>query len=119
MSNPKKNTVEEILSRLTVKEKVGQLIQISIKDPDLIEKVKSGTVGTVILAESPTAGNEVQDKVLLSELNAIQKIALESSPALPLVFARDVIHGHRTVFPIPIGQAATWNRDLVKKGGEV
>ena len=119
MSNPKKNTVEEILSRLTVKEKVGQLIQISIKDPDLIEKVKSGTVGTVILAESPTAGNEVQDKVLLSELNAIQKIALESNPALPLVFARDVIHGHRTVFPIPIGQAATWNRDLVKKGGEV
>ena len=85
----------------------------------MIEKVKSGTVGTVILAESPTAGNEVQDKVLLSELNAIQKNALESQTALPLLLARLVIHSNRTVFQIPIGQAATWNRDLVKKGGEV
>ena len=49
-----------------------------------------------------------------------QRIAREESPrGIPLLIARDVIHGYRTVFPIPLGQAASWNADLVERAAGV
>ena len=61
----------------------------------------------------PAEGAEVLDV-------ALQRIAVEESPhGIPLLFGRDVIHGFRTVMPIPLGQAATWNPELVRKGARV
>ncbi|HAP59949.1 MAG TPA: hypothetical protein DCR93_10770, partial [Cytophagales bacterium] len=43
-------------------------------------------------------------------MRELQRIAVEESPnGIPLIFARDVIHGYKTIFPIPLGQAAAWN----------
>ena len=50
----------------------------------------------------------------------LQRIAIEESPnKIPLIFARDVIHGYKTIFPIPLGQAASFNPDLVKQGSRI
>jgi beta-glucosidase len=50
----------------------------------------------------------------------IQKIAVEESPNhIPLLFGRDVIHGYKTIFPIPLGLAASWDMDLVEKTSKI
>ena len=54
------------------------------------------------------------------EVNKIQKIAVEESRlGIPLIISRDVIHGYKTIFPIPLGQAATFNPEVVKEGARV
>lgn len=74
----------------------------------LKEAVRTGQVGSVL---------NVMNKDYVAEL---QRIAVEESPnGIPLIFARDVIHGFKTIFPIPLGQAATWNPEIVEKGSRV
>ncbi len=102
--------VADLLSRMTLEEKCGQLVQLSgvgLADY-MTAAVENGAVGSLL--------NEVDPETV----NALQKIAVEKSRlGIPLVFARDVIHGFKTIFPIPLGQAATWNLDLVEKGAQV
>lgn len=101
--------VEALLSQMTLKEKIGQLNQYNTAQFDtLAAAVAEGRVGTII--------NEVNPEVV----NALQRQAVEISRlGIPLVFGRDVIHGFNTVFPIPLGQAATWNPALVEEGARV
>lgn len=102
--------VEEILSQMTLDEKIGQLNQQSgtgLSDA-MVNMVRNGSVGSIL--------NEVDANVI----NALQHEAVEKSRlGIPLIFARDVIHGFKTIFPIPLGQAATWNADLVRQGARV
>ena len=71
-------------------------------------RVKAGMVGSIL--------NEVNPETV----NALQRDAVENSRlGIPLVFARDVIHGFRTIFPIPLGQGATWNPALVEEGSAI
>jgi len=109
-------TVEErvanLLGRMTLEEKVGQMNQVHAEGPAgleaLREAIREGRVGSVI--------NQV-DPALVNEL---QRIAVrESRLGIPLLNGRDVIHGFRTVMPIPLGQAATWNPEVVRQGARV
>ncbi len=104
--------VADLLGRMTVAEKVGQMTQVNgangaIPD-DLHAAVKGGHIGSVL--------NEVK----VSVVNELQRIAVEESRlGIPLLIGRDVIHGFETVFPIPLGQAATWNPELVRRAAHV
>jgi beta-glucosidase len=70
--------------------------------------IRRGEVGSVI--------NEVDP----AKVNGLQRLAVkESRLGIPLIFGRDVIHGFRTIFPIPLAQAASWNRELVEAGAAI
>ena len=112
---PVEQRVEALLAEMTLAEKVGQTHQSAnidpVADPELI---RSGGIGSSLLASGATAGNERDAGIRVSAIDAAQRIAVEESRlGIPLLFGRDVIHGHRTVFPIPLGLAATWDEDLV------
>jgi len=103
---------------MTLEEKAGQLHQA----PAPIEAVselcalaRAGRLGSLVLATSAHAGSEEQQVASLDQYNAVQRAAVEESRlGIPLIYGRDVIHGHRTLFPIPLGQAAAWDADLVR-----
>ena len=104
--------VEELLAKMTIEEKIGQMAQINGFNGDvpneLKENIKAGRIGSIL--------NEVNVKTV----NEIQRIAIEESRlGIPLLIGRDVVHGFKTAFPIPLGLAATWNPEIVKKGSEV
>jgi len=101
--------IEELLSRMTLAEKIGQLSQVNAPGPDIPEDfadaLRAGRVGSVL--------NEVDPEVVAR----LQRIAVEESRlGIPLLIGRDVIHGFRTIFPIPIGQASSWNPELIRRG---
>jgi beta-glucosidase len=100
--------VEQLLSRMTPVEKAGQMSQLPIFVVDLpaamLDVVRQGKIGSFLNAQS------------LEQRNMLQKIAVEESRlGIPLIFGRDVIHGYKTIFPIPLGQAATFAPALVEK----
>ena len=96
-----------LLQQMTLAEKVGQLVQIYPPNDKLNKKlaqqIRNGEIGSVFYPGNASVSREAQ------------RIATEESRlGIPLLVARDVVHGLRTVFPIPLGQAATWNPDLVE-----
>lgn len=103
------NKVETLLHKMTLEEKLGQMNQLSPWDfEDLAKRVRKGEVGSILNVVNP------------EEVNKIQKIAVEESHlGIPLIVSRDVIHGYKTIFPIPLGQAATFNPEVVKEGARV
>ncbi len=102
--------IDDLLSRMTLEEKIGQLNQL---DPswNAEEKealIREGKVGSIF--------NIVGAK----EVNRLQRMAVEETRlGIPLVAARDVIHGFRTICPIPLGQGATWNPALVEQAAQL
>ncbi len=112
---PLEERVEALLSVMTLAEKVGQTHQIANVDPVAdAELIRSGGLGSGLIASGATAGNERDQGVRVGFIDAAQRVAVEESRlGIPLLFGRDVIHGHRTVFPIPLGLAAAWDEDLV------
>ncbi len=103
------NKVETLLHKMTLEEKLGQMNQLSPWDfEDLAKRVRKGEIGSILNVVNP------------EEVNKIQKIAVEESRlGIPLIVSRDVIHGYKTIFPIPLGQAATFNPEVVKEGARV
>jgi beta-glucosidase len=104
--------VADLLSRMTLEEKVGQMRQAHAGDGDpaalVGDEIRAGRVGSVL------------NTVDVEAINELQRIALEESRlGIPLLVGRDVIHGFKTILPIPLGQAATWNPDLVEAGARV
>lgn len=103
--------VVEIVEQMTLEEKVGQMIQAHYAgeiSADLRAAIESGRVGSLLNVVDADVANE------------LQRIATEESRlGIPLLLARDVIHGFRTVLPIPLGQAATWNPGLVERGTRI
>lgn len=102
--------VWQLISQMTIEEKIGQLNQLSGYGyaPQMTGMIRSGMVGSLL--------NEV-DPVIV---NRLQKVAVDSTRLhIPLIFARDVIHGYKTIFPIPLGQAATWDAEIVEKGARI
>jgi len=112
---PVEERVEALLAEMTLAEKVGQTHQVANLDAGADgELIRSCGVGSSVLASGATAGNERDSGVRVAAIDAAQRIAVEQSRlGIPLLFGRDVIHGHRTVFPIPLGLAAAWDEDLV------
>ena len=102
--------IDDLLSRMTLEEKIGQMNQL---DPswNAEEKealIREGKVGSIF--------NIVGAK----EVNRLQRIAVEETRlGIPLVAARDVIHGYKTIYPIPLGQGATWNPELIEQAARL
>lgn len=104
--------VASILSNMTLTEKVGQMSQICGHEghipSDLFDAIKDGKVGSIINEVCPDTVNE------------LQRIARhESRLGIPLLIGRDVIHGFKTVFPIPLGQASSWSPELVESSARI
>jgi beta-glucosidase len=98
----------ELLSRMTLAEKIGQMSQVGGDSWHLHQAIREGRIGSVI--------NEVN----VDTVNELQRVAVEESRlGIPLLLGRDVIHGFKTIFPIPLGQAASWNPELVKEGARI
>jgi len=111
LSRPVANRVDDLLKRMTLDEKIGQLEQSPFgKDPvkQPAGKLKAGDISSFLdgsaLIESPVLRNK------------LQHIAVEQSRlGIPLIFGHDSIHGFRTVFPIPLAQACAWEPELFER----
>jgi len=108
--------IEALLQKMTLEEKVGQLVQYSAGQPtgpgtgrtDYDNMIRKGEVGALF---NITTAHQV---------NAYQRIAVEQSRLhIPLLFGLDMIHGFRTEFPIPLGLASTWDPQLVERAARV
>lgn len=104
--------VAELLAQMTLHEKVGQLQQVQASgghvSDHLRDAIRAGRIGSVL--------NEVD----VETVNTLQWIATtESRLRIPLLVGRDVIHGFKTVFPIPLGQGASWNPSLVSRAARI
>jgi beta-glucosidase len=104
--------VRDLLDRMTLPEKVGQLNLVNGQgghvSGEMADHVRSGRVGAVLNEVDPDTVNE------------LQRLAVkESRLGIPLLVGRDVIHGFRTVFPIPLAQACSWDPETVREGARV
>lgn len=111
--------VDSLLALMTLEEKIGQMVQYNgswdltgppsnMGDKEKAERVKKGLVGSMLNVTSVKATREAQ------------KLAVENSRLkIPLLFGLDVIHGYKTIFPIPLGETASWDLDLIRKSAQV
>ncbi|TQJ52299.1 beta-glucosidase [Phycicoccus sp. SLBN-51] len=120
-TRPVPERVEALMAQMTLEEKVGQTHQVAnIHPDDDAELLRQGSIGSSLFASGATAGNERDEGVLAHNIDAAQRHAVEDSRlGIPVLFGRDVIHGHRTVFPIPLGLAAAWDEELAEQAGEI
>ena len=103
--------IEDLLRRMTLREKLGQMTQhaYGVGNVEQVRQlVRQGDVGSFLNAST------------LETRNELQRLAVEETRlGIPIIFGRDVIHGYKTVFPIPIGQACSFNPDLVERAAAV
>ncbi|NDP28237.1 MAG: beta-glucosidase BglX [Flavobacterium sp.] len=107
------NKVNELLKKMTLEEKIGQLhlatyVNENNTTNSLSEQIKRGEVGSILKS------NGVKNNLPL------QKIAVEQTRlGIPLMFQEDVIHGYKTIFPSPLGEAAGWNLANIEKSASI
>ena len=111
--------VDSVLSLMTLEEKVGQMVQYNgswdvtgpatgADNQQRLERLKNGLVGSMLNVLSVNATREAQ------------RINMENSRIkIPLIFGYDVIHGYKTIFPVPLGESASWDLDLMKRTAAV
>ena len=117
ISNPALNArVEALLKKMTLEEKIGQLVQYSAGQPtgpgtgrtDYEDMIAKGQVSSLFNVVEP------------QQINAYQKIAVEKSRLhIPILFGLDVIHGFKTEFPIPLALASTWDPTIIERESRV
>jgi len=96
--------VNALLGQMTLEEKIGQLSQVFVFAPSkqVDEQVAKGQLGSLLFVTDP------------ARINSLQRLAVEKSRLhIPLIFGFDVIHGFRTIFPVPIAMAASWDPSMV------
>src|SRR5256885_1571464 len=103
--------IGSLLARMTVEERLGQLNQLSVDNQpsaEQVELVRKGLVGSLFNLTGAAA------------THAAQLVAVTDSRLhIPLIFGQDVIHGYRTIFPIPLGEAASWDPEAVQAAAHV
>lgn len=104
--------VSALLEQMTLAEKIGQMSQLGASEGHpteyLADGLRAGSIGSVL------------NVVDVDVVNELQRLAVEESRlGIPLLVGRDVIHGFKTIMPIPLGQAASWNPDVVREGARV
>ena len=108
--------VNKLLAKMTLEEKLGQLnlpassdfVTGAVSSSDIAQKVKDGKVGGVFNIRSVTKIKELQEY-------AVKNTRLH----IPLLFGMDVIHGYRTIFPIPLGMSSTWDMPLIERTARI
>jgi len=94
--------INHLMKKMTLKEKIGQMIQYGRLNDATISQISEGMVGSFL--------NGIGAKYL----NQLQKIAVEETRlGIPLLFGDDVIHGFKTIFPIPLAESCSWDLDLI------
>src|SRR5881398_2640461 len=103
--------IDSLLARMTLEEKLGQLNQVSVDgqpNAEQLDLARKGLVGSFLNLAGADA------------THAAQHVAVtESRLHIPLVFGQDVIHGYRTIFPIPLGEVASWDPEAVEAAAHV
>jgi len=105
--------IDGLLAQMTLEEKLGQLQQLDGEAqgayrPEHLELARTGRLGSTLNVRG--AGN----------VNELQRVAVEQSRLrIPIIFAFDVIHGYRTIFPIPLGEAASWDPAAVERAASI
>lgn len=108
--------VDSLLRQMTLREKIGQLNLVSVGfdvtgpvvSENVEEKIRAGLVGGVFNTYTPIAVRKLQEM-------AVTQTRLK----IPLLFGFDVIHGHRTIFPIPLGLSASWDLEAIEKSARI
>ena len=103
--------IDNLIARMTLDEKIGQLRLISIgsdmPQPQLRKELQAGRVGGTFNSVTP------------AENRPLQEAAVKSRLGIPIFFAYDIVHGHRTIFPISLGVASTWDMGAVERVARV
>lgn len=108
--------IDELMSRMTLEEKIGQLnlpvtgdiVTGQAKSSNVAERIKAGEVGGLFNLKG------------VEQILEVQKIAVEESRlGIPLLFGMDVIHGYETVFPIPLGLSCSWDLEAIEKSARI
>ncbi|GGG78968.1 glycosyl hydrolase [Parapedobacter pyrenivorans] len=110
------NFIDGLMGQMTIDEKIGQLNLVtagevttgSIVSTDVETKIKTGKIGGIFSMTS------------VPRIRAAQELAVNHSRLkIPIIFGLDVIHGYKTIFPIPLGLAATWDMDLIRETARI
>jgi beta-glucosidase len=114
-SNPDRR-VDSVLRLMTLEEKIGQMNQYSgfgeatgpvTEEDNKVEQVKKGMIGSLLNVTG------------VDHTRQIQEIAMQSRLRIPLLFGQDIIHGYRTIFPIPLAEAASWDMEVIRQSARV
>ncbi|WP_240731664.1 beta-glucosidase BglX [Hymenobacter radiodurans] len=108
--------VEALMKKMTLDEKIGQLNLVSVGfdvtgpvvSKDVDANIRKGNVGAVLNTYTPVAARKLQELAVK-----------ESRLKIPLILGYDVIHGHRTIFPIPLGMAASWDLAAMERSARI
>src|SRR5687768_4873959 len=111
-----KTFIDALLKKMTLEEKIGQLnlpsVGFDVTGPivsqGVEEKIKKGLVGGVFNTFTPIAVRKLQEM-------SVNETRLK----IPLLFGYDVIHGHRTIFPVPLGLSASWDLAAIEKSARI
>jgi len=113
---PKETFVSDLIAKMTIEEKLGQLNLPTSGDittgqansSDIAKKIEEGKVGGLFNIKS------------VQKIKDVQKVAVEKSRLkIPLLFGMDVIHGYETTFPIPLGLSCTWDMNLIERSAQI
>jgi beta-glucosidase len=108
--------IDQLMAKMTVEEKIGQLNLVTggeattgtTVSTGVEAKIKNGQIGGIFSMSTP------------AKIRKTQEIAIKQSRLkIPIIFGMDVIHGYRTVFPIPLGLAATWDMNLIQQSARI
>jgi beta-glucosidase len=118
--NAQKKTIDQkvdsVLKLMTLDEKIGQMNQYNgdwdatgpiTKDGDKQNQIRKGMVGSMLNVTG------------VDHTRALQEIAMQSRLRIPLLFGQDVIHGYRTIFPVPLAEAASWDLDAIERSARI
>src|SRR5690349_1950508 len=108
--------VDSVLHLMTLDEKVGQMNQYNgpwaatgplTNDNNLLSQIKEGKVGSMLNVTGVDRTRE------------LQAIALQSRLKIPLLFGQDIIHGYRTILPVPLAEAASWDMEAIERSARI
>ena len=108
--------VDSVLKLMTLDEKIGQMNQYNgdwdatgpiTKDGDKQNQIRKGMVGSMLNVTG------------VDHTRTLQELAMQSRLKIPLLFGQDVIHGYRTIFPIPLAEASSWDMEAIKRSARI
>ncbi len=114
-STPMDQFVKSLMAKMTIEEKIGQLNLLtggeattgSVVSTDVEKKIAAGKVGGIFSMTTP------------EKIRKTQEVAMKSRLKIPMIFGQDVIHGYKTVFPIPLALAASWDLPMIQQTARI